>query len=210
MLLIVLVFSMLFIPFSCIMVQKAQERTALAETATIIQETEVITIIKPTKEETSSTESAAASTESAEESESPSEEPEHEVPTTTTEPEHEIETIAPAESSSDVPETTIAETTLPQMTYLGNYRITFYCPGACCCGKWAGGHCESGVYPTTNHTIACGPDIPFGTVIYVEGMGTYVCEDRGVPSGCIDIFVNTHAEIPSWGLAYFDCYIVNY
>ena len=91
-------------------------------------------------------------------------------------------------------------------TYLGNYRITFYCSCASCCDAWAGGPTASGVYPTANYTCACGDQISFGTEIYIEGLGIYICEDRGVSNGCVDIYVNDHSEIPSWGLAYFDTY----
>ena len=96
-----------------------------------------------------------------------------------------------------------------QLILLGTYQITFYddCPQ--CVGKWAyQGITASGAPCRANHTIACGLDIPFGTVIYIEGLGTYVCEDRGVGYGCIDIYVNNHSEIPSWGMGYFDCYII--
>lgn len=120
--------------------------------------------------------------------------------------------IAETETEAETePETTIAETGSPQMIYLGAYRITFYdnCPA--CCGQWAYmGITNSGAPCQASHTIACGYDIPFGTVIYIEGLGTYVCEDRGVPSGCIDIYVNNHSEIPSWGCAYMNCYVVQY
>lgn len=124
-----------------------------------------------------------------------------------------IETTTTAvETTTVIVETAPPETTTaaPQLIYLGQYRITFYCPGSCCCGKWAGGATASGVMPQANHTIACGEDIPFGTVMHIEGLGTYVCEDRGVPSGCIDIFVSTHEEIPDWGEAYINTYIVAY
>ena len=133
------------------------------------------------------------------------------IETTTTQVETTTTTVPP---TTTIPPTTAAPTPAsqpgPQYTHVGQYRITFYCPGSCCCGKWAGGGTASGVMPQANHTIACGEDIPFGTVIHIEGLGTYVCEDRGVPSGCIDIFVNSHAEIPSWGEAYLNTYIVSY
>lgn len=90
--------------------------------------------------------------------------------------------------------------------YLGNYRITFYCSCASCCGQWAGGPTASGVYPTACYTCACGDEISFGTELYIEGLGVYVCEDRGVSNGCVDIYVNDHSEIPSWGLDYLDVY----
>lgn len=90
--------------------------------------------------------------------------------------------------------------------YLGEYRVTFYCGGSCCCGEWAGSPTASGAWPQANHTCACGEDIPYGTVLYVEGLGYYTCEDRGVGEGCIDIYVNNHSQIPSYGLAYINTY----
>lgn len=89
---------------------------------------------------------------------------------------------------------------------LGSYRVTFYCGCSSCCGQWAGSPTASGAYPTVNYTCACGDNIPFGTTLYVEGLGTYVCEDRGVGNGCIDIYVNDHSEIPSWGMDYLNVY----
>lgn len=94
------------------------------------------------------------------------------------------------------------------MTYLGDYRITFYCSCSACCGGWAGSPTASGVYPTSQHTCACGSDIPFGTTLYVDGLGAYVCEDRGVGSGCLDVYVDSHGDIPEWGMAYMPTYIV--
>ena len=89
---------------------------------------------------------------------------------------------------------------------LGSYRVTFYCSCSSCCGQWAGSPTASGSYPTANYTCACGDNIPFGTTLYVEGLGTYVCEDRGVSNECIDIYVNDHSEIPSWGMDYLNVY----
>lgn len=89
---------------------------------------------------------------------------------------------------------------------LGSYRVTFYCGCSSCCGQWAGGPTASGAYPTANYTCACGDDIPFGTILQIEGLGTYICEDRGVGNECIDIYVNDYSEIPSWGMDYLNVY----
>ena len=108
-----------------------------------------------------------------------------------------------------VVETYVAPTP-PPLTHLGAFRITFYCLCAQCCGQWYGhGITASGAAPAPWYTCACGDSIPFGTVLYVQGLGIFVCQDRGVPEGCIDIFVSNHAEIPSWGMAYLNTYIVN-
>lgn len=94
----------------------------------------------------------------------------------------------------------------PQKTYLGDYYVTFYCSCSSCCGEWAGSPTASGVMPTANHTIACGQEFSFGTKLYIEGLGEYICEDRGVSNGCIDIYVNDHSEIPQWGASYIATY----
>lgn len=97
----------------------------------------------------------------------------------------------------------------PALCYLGAYAVTFYCKCEQCCGVWSQyPGCASGVIPTPWYTCACGPSIPFGTTLYIDGLGYFVCEDRGVPDGMIDIFVNNHGEMPAWGLDYFDIYIV--
>ena len=90
--------------------------------------------------------------------------------------------------------------------YIGQYRVTFYCGCSSCCGQWSDGLTASGVPPTVSRTCACSEEIPFGTKIYIDGLGTYRCQDRGVSSKCIDIYVDNHSDIPSWGLAYLDAY----
>ena len=93
--------------------------------------------------------------------------------------------------------------------YLGEYTITFYdlCPE--CTGPWYGMNTTaSGRDPVPWYTVAAGPSLPFGTVIYIEGFGTFEVMDRGVSDGCIDILVNNHSEIPSYGMTTASVYIV--
>ena len=93
--------------------------------------------------------------------------------------------------------------------YLGAYRVTFYCNCSQCCGVWAGSSVGvSGMSLVPWYTCACGSEIPFGTHLYIDGLGEFVCVDRGVGYGCIDIYVNNHYEIPSWGAGYFDTYLL--
>ena len=93
------------------------------------------------------------------------------------------------------------------LTYLGNYQITFYCPCSICCGQWATGCTASGVLATAWHTVAC--DLPFGTVLEIEGLGQFVVEDRGVSGNWIDVFVDDHQTALNLGLQYRDVYVVN-
>ena len=90
--------------------------------------------------------------------------------------------------------------------YFGNCRITFYCPGACCCGQWASGATASGTVATANRTVANG-SLPFGTRVLIDGQ-EYVIEDRGVGGDQFDIFVNSHQEALDRGLYYTDVWIL--
>lgn len=59
----------------------------------------------------------------------------------------------------------------------------------------------SGIKVEANRTIACPPELPFGAKIEIEGMGTYVCEDRGgaIKGNKIDIYMETKAEAFAFG-----------
>ena len=63
---------------------------------------------------------------------------------------------------------------------LGEFKVTAYCGGACCNGKWAG-TTASGAVPSEGRTIAVAPwIIPYGTQVRIEGMdAVYVAEDTG-------------------------------
>lgn len=95
------------------------------------------------------------------------------------------------------------------MSYYGTCTITFYCSCPQCCGQWSGsGGTASGASPTAGWTVANG-SLPFGTMVYIEGLGTYCVEDRGVGGDWFDIYVNDHNEIPGWGMGTFDVYVLN-
>ena len=95
----------------------------------------------------------------------------------------------------------------PAMHLWGTCTLTFYCPGSCCCGQWAGGHTASGTVATANRTVACG-DLPFGTRLMIEGQ-EYVVEDRGVSGMWVDIFVNSHDEALRRGMYQAEVWIID-
>ena len=99
-----------------------------------------------------------------------------------------------------------ADPVLTEWQYYGNCRITHYDAGPCCCGEWATGCTASGVLATTHHTVASGPDLPFGTEVMINGE-VYVVEDRGVDEYQIDIFVDTHEEALAMGMYYAEVFI---
>lgn len=95
------------------------------------------------------------------------------------------------------------------LTYAGEWTITFYCDCPECCGKWSGmNSTASGNPPIPWYTIAAGPSYPFGTLVYIDGFGTFEVMDRGVGDQWADIFVSNHGEIPSYGITTASVYIV--
>lgn len=89
--------------------------------------------------------------------------------------------------------------------YYGSCRITFYCPGSCCCGEYANGYTASGEEAISGWTVANG-SLPFGTMVMIDGH-EYCVTDRGVDGDQFDIFVDTHEEALQRGLYYSDVYI---
>ena len=79
---------------------------------------------------------------------------------------------------------------------LGLYTITAYCSCIKCCGK-DDGITASGTKVVEGRTVAA--DLPFGTVLEIEGLGEYVVEDRGVTGKNIDVFKNSHEECLKFG-----------
>jgi 3D (Asp-Asp-Asp) domain-containing protein len=78
-------------------------------------------------------------------------------------------------------------------TYLGSYKITGYdiCPS--CCGNTKG-ITASGTTATVGRTCAAPKDIPFGTRLWIEGIGERIVEDRGgaVHGKKLDILCTDH------------------
>lgn len=83
--------------------------------------------------------------------------------------------------------------------YLGDWTITFYCNCSECCGIWAGGATASGTTPTEGRTVACG-SLDFGTQVYIDGLGDYVVEDRGVEGNWIDVYLESHEACDKMGM----------
>lgn len=87
------------------------------------------------------------------------------------------------------------------MTYLGNLKITGYVatgnPTASGCYPYVGGVAMSRSY-----------GLPWGTTIYIDGLGYYTLNDCGCSYGVVDVFCDSVSEcydLTSWR----DVYIVN-
>lgn len=83
------------------------------------------------------------------------------------------------------------------------WRVTAYCRGSCCCGKWADGITASGE-PAQGKLIAAPKEIPFGTWIDVPGYGIAEVLDRGgsIKGHRLDLLFPTHQEALNWGVKY--------
>lgn len=77
------------------------------------------------------------------------------------------------------------------------------------CGK-NDGITASGNMVKQNRTLACPRGYEFGTEIFIEGMGTYVCEDRGgaIKGNHFDIYMETKAEAFAFGRRNLVAYVV--
>lgn len=104
----------------------------------------------------------------------------------------------------DIPAT---ESAVCNDVFLGEFTLTAYCPGRCCCGKWASGYTATGTLATEGRTIAVDPKvIPYGTrvlLIWPDGtQHSYIAEDcgGGVNGNHIDVFFNDHQAARVFGV----------
>lgn len=81
------------------------------------------------------------------------------------------------------------------------YVITAYCPCERCCGK-ADGITASGVVATEGITVAADTiKLPFGTNIYIDGIGERIVQDRGgaINGNRIDLYFSDHQSALNFG-----------
>ena len=80
------------------------------------------------------------------------------------------------------------------------YVITAYCHCAKCCGK-TDGITASGEKATEGITVAMDKSMPFGTKIYIDGVGERIVQDRGgaIKGNRIDLYFDSHQEALNFG-----------
>lgn len=124
----------------------------------------------------------------------------------------------PQEIELICPENVTAEYTKPQISYLGEYKITAYCSCEICCEQYGKNrpvdkngnkmvYTASGKVAKQGITIAADKSIPFGTQLIVNGQ-VYIVQDRGgaVKENCLDIYFESHEEALNWGVQWLDVY----
>jgi 3D (Asp-Asp-Asp) domain-containing protein len=118
------------------------------------------------------------------------------------EPEPEEEPAQTSSSSGSGSSYTPTSASTDGMEYLGTYTISAY--------NFAEGHyaTASGAYPTPYRTVAMN-GLPFGTELYIEGVGYVVVQDRGgLPADWIDLHIGNDS-CSSWGMPRCKVYIVH-
>lgn len=79
-------------------------------------------------------------------------------------------------------------------------NVSAYTASADECGK-SDGITASGAHVKENETIACPRQFPFGTKLFIEGFGTYICQDRGgaIKGNKVDMYMKTKAQAFAFG-----------
>ena len=97
---------------------------------------------------------------------------------------------------------------LTSQEYIGEYTVFAYCPCVKCCGK-TNKVTASGTIATEGRTVAC--NLPFGTKIYIDGIGERIVEDigGGIKDGMIDLFCNDHETALKFGVRKLKVWIIN-
>lgn len=94
-------------------------------------------------------------------------------------------------------------------TYLGRFKITYFCPNSCCNGGW-GNQTAWADEIIPGQTIAVDPNV-IGKLqwVYIDGYGLRRAEDcgGGVSGNHIDVAVPTHKMAMDMGVVYRDVYL---
>lgn len=148
------------------------------------------------------------------------------IPEPTTEEETTIETTkdntiiySTENTTSQTTNTTKVSTTSQDNSSKGGvWYVTAYCPCSKCCGKYANSNTRYDENGNEYHVGASGStliagysvasNLPFGTKIYLEGIGEVCVTDRGVRGNHLDLYFNTHADALAFRTGRYSGYII--
>lgn len=122
----------------------------------------------------------------------------------------------PVEEPDQAAEAPVVVDTEPEWFQI---EATAYCSCAKCCGEWAGNRPNGVVYTADGSvaqqgvTIAADWDVfPAGTVLYIEGLGERIVQDRGgaINGMDVDVYFDDHQEALEFGRRHLNAYVVSY
>lgn len=99
-------------------------------------------------------------------------------------------------------------------------RVTAYDLSYASCRKYPDnpeyGITASGIRVKEWHTIAAGPELPFGTKVYIPyfkdkpNKGIFTVQDRGsaIKENCLDVYMSNNKDCKDFGLRYLEVYIL--
>jgi 3D (Asp-Asp-Asp) domain-containing protein len=86
---------------------------------------------------------------------------------------------------------------------MGEYRVTGYSACVACCGKSDGITADGTYAPGFKGVLVSAPrDIPFGTKLWVEGVGLVEVHDRGgaIKGRRLELFFQKYHDALQWGV----------
>ena len=99
-----------------------------------------------------------------------------------------------------LPESNVINAEVVEPMKYEKYIATAYCDCRKCCGK-TDGITASGAKAVEGVTVAMNKSVPFGTKVYIEGVGERIVQDRGgaIKGNNIDIFFDNHSDALKFG-----------
>lgn len=97
---------------------------------------------------------------------------------------------------------------IEEVEYLGYFWVTGYDICIDCCGK-TDGITANNTIAEVGYTCAASEDLPFGTRLYIDGIGERVVEDRGgaIEGARIDVLCANHEDCYAI-TGYYDVWII--